>query len=149
MELFYWRRKGNRGACMLKSSLYDAFIPQFYTCSKVHTIKSLQLFTFLKPEMWYATPRLECSPKRIKHTANHFISPMPMLLLLFANFIFTPFVLYFTCCFSLATQLLAHFNIYICCNNERHTMKVLAKLLTLSSCACFVCAEHSLRIKET
>lgn len=35
----------------------------FYTCSKVHTIKSLELFTFLKPEMWYAT-----------HTQSHVLS---------------------------------------------------------------------------
>lgn len=39
-----------------------SFLYTICECLKVHTIKSLELFTFLKPEMWY-TPctRLECS----------------------------------------------------------------------------------------
>lgn len=97
----------------------------------MYTTKSLELFTFLKPEMWYTHSRFKCSPNRIKtHTADRFISDAIVAAvaifcffsLLFANFFLSltshivPHFMLFLRGYSASSEpLLTHFNICIFC----------------------------------
>lgn len=95
------------------------------------------------------TTRLECSPKRIKHTANHFISNAIVVVVVVCQFYFYPIRFLFYMLFLLgysATGSFQYLHLLYVPQRQRHTIKVLAKLLTLSSCAgaCFVCTPSTI-----